>query len=146
MEVRRCSDVADGVIRSRNEPDLLGARATPGPDWNGDVRPGDNLYADAVVALDADSGELRWHFQFTPHDTHDWDATQIPVLVDLELNGEQRKLMLWANRNAFYYVLDRETGQFLRATAYARQTWAQGMDEGGRPILIPNMGSHRGGH
>ncbi len=111
----------------------------PGPDWNGDVRPGDNLYSDAVVALDADSGELRWHFQFTPHDTHDWDATQIPVLVDLEMGGELRKLMLWANRNAFYYVLDRESGQFLRATEYAKQTWAQGMDENGRPILIPNM-------
>ncbi len=110
----------------------------PGPDWNGDLRPGDNLYSDAVVALDADSGELRWHFQFTPHDTHDWDATQIPVLVDLELGGELRELMLWANRNAFYYVLDRETGQFVRATAYAKQTWAQGMDESGRPILIPD--------
>ena len=122
------------------ETDLIyWGTGNPGPDWNGNVRPGDNLYADAVVALDADSGELRWHFQFTPHDTHDWDATQIPVLVDLELNGQQRKLMLWANRNAFYYVLDRETGQFLRATAYAEQTWAQGMDEGGRPILIPNL-------
>ncbi len=111
----------------------------PGPDWNGDLRPGDNLYSDAVVGLDADTGELKWHFQFTPHDTHDWDATQIPVLVDLELGNEVRKLMLWANRNAFYYVLDREDGQFLRATEYAKQTWAEGMDENGRPILIPNM-------
>jgi alcohol dehydrogenase (cytochrome c) len=111
----------------------------PGPDWNGDVRPGDNLYSDAVVAVDADSGELVWHFQFTPHDTHDWDATQIPVLADLEWDGQLRKLMLWANRNAFYYVLDRETGEFLHASAYAKQTWAQGMDESGRPILIPDM-------
>ena len=111
----------------------------PGPDWNGDLRPGDNLYSDAVVAVDVDTGELEWHFQFTPHDTHDWDATQIPVLVDLEMGGELRKLMLWANRNAFYYVLDRESGQFMRATAFARQTWAQGMDENGRPILIPDM-------
>ena len=111
----------------------------PAPDWNGDVRPGDNLYSDAVVAVDADTGDLAWYFQFTPHDTHDWDATQIPVLVDLEWEGEPRKLMLWANRNAFYYVLDRETGEFLHASAYAKQTWAEGIDEKGRPILIPNM-------
>ena len=94
---------------------------------------------DAVSAVDADSGELKWHYQFTPHDTHDWDATQIPVLVDLEWEGEPRKLMLWANRNAFYYVLDRETGEFLHANAYAKQTWAEGIDDHGRPILIPNM-------
>ncbi len=111
----------------------------PAPDWNADLRPGDNLYSDAVVALDADSGELRWYFQFTPHDTHDWDATQIPVLVDAEWEGQPRKLMLWANRNAFYYVLDRESGEFLHANAYAKQTWAEGIDEHGRPILIPNM-------
>ena len=111
----------------------------PAPDWNGDLRPGDNLYSDAVVAVDADTGELVWHFQFTPHDTHDWDATQIPVLVDLEWEGQLRKLMLWANRNAFYYVLDRETGEFLHANAYAKQTWAERIDEHGRPILIPNM-------
>lgn len=111
----------------------------PGPDWNGDVRPGDNLYSDAVIAVDADSGELAWYYQFTPHDTHDWDATQIPVLVDLEWEGEPRKLMLFANRNAFYYVLDRETGEFLHATPYAKQTWAEGIDPHGRPILIPGL-------
>ena len=111
----------------------------PGPDWNGDLRPGDNLYSDAVVAVDADTGELVWHYQFTPHDTHDWDATQIPVLVDLEWEGQLRKLMLWANRNAFYYVLDRESGEFLHANAYAKQTWAERIDGHGRPILIPNM-------
>jgi alcohol dehydrogenase (cytochrome c) len=111
----------------------------PGPDWNGDMRPGDNLYSDAVVAVDADTGELRWHYQFTPHDTHDWDATQIPVLVDLEWEGVPRKLMLFANRNAFYYVLDRETGEFLHANAYAKQTWADGFDRHGRPILIPDL-------
>lgn len=111
----------------------------PGPDWNGDVRPGDNLYSDAVVALDADTGELSWYYQFTPHDTHDWDATQIPVLVDLEWQGELRKLMLFANRNSFYYILDRETGEFLHGSAYAEQTWAEGIDPQGRPILIPNM-------
>ncbi len=81
----------------------------PGPDWNGDVREGDNLYADSVLALDGDTGEMRWYFQFTPHDVHDWDAIQIPVLADIEMEDGPRKAMLWANRNAFYYTLDRET-------------------------------------
>ena len=85
----------------------------PSPDWNGDVRPGDNLYTGSVVALDVDTGKLKWHFQFTPHDVWDWDAVQIPVLVDREFRGRPRKLMLWGNRNAFFYVLDRETGEFL---------------------------------
>jgi alcohol dehydrogenase (cytochrome c) len=109
----------------------------PGPDWNGDVRPGDNLYTCSMVALDAQTGELRWHFQFTPHDTHDWDANQIPVLLDAEWEGEPRKLVITANRNAFYYVLDRETGEFLHGTQYAKQTWAEGLDAEGRPIVIP---------
>ena len=106
----------------------------PGPDYGGDVRLGDNLYADSVLALDGDTGELRWYFQFTPHDVHDWDAIQIPVLVDAEFGGEQRKLMLWANRNAFFYVLDRATGAFLLGKPFARQDWALGLDEKGRPI------------
>jgi alcohol dehydrogenase (cytochrome c) len=112
----------------------------PSPDWNPDVRKGDNLYTDSVIALDADSGKLKWHFQFTPHDEWDWDAVQKPVLVDLEFEGRKRKLMLWANRNAFYYVLDRETGEFLRGKAFAHQNWAKGLDDKGRPIKIPNMG------
>ncbi len=111
----------------------------PAPDWNGDMRLGDNLWADAVVALDADTGELVWGFQFTPHDTHDWDAIQIPVLADLEVNGAVRKVMLWANRNGFYYVLDRETGEFLHGIPFALQTWAQGLDPNGRPILVEDM-------
>ena len=111
----------------------------PAPDWNGDLRPGDNLFTCSLVAIDVETGELRWHFQFTPHDTHDWDANQIPVLVDAEWEGSQRKLVVLANRNAFYYVLDRETGQFLRATEYSRQTWAERIDENGRPVLIPGM-------
>ncbi|HSH74139.1 MAG TPA: PQQ-binding-like beta-propeller repeat protein, partial [Longimicrobiales bacterium] len=109
----------------------------PGPDWNGDVRLGDNLYSDAVVALDADTGELVWYFQFTPHDEHDWDSTQIPLLADTDFAGEERKLILWPNRNAFFYVIDRETGQFLLGQPYARQTWAERIDEDGRPIRIP---------
>ena len=110
----------------------------PGPDWNGDVRMGDNLYSDAVLAINPDTGEMVWYFQFTPHDVHDWDSTQIPILADSEFGGRQRKLMLWPNRNAFFYVLDRETGEFLLGEPYARQTWAEGLDETGRPIRLPN--------
>ena len=111
----------------------------PGPDWNGDVRAGDNLYTCSVVALDASNGKLKWHFQFTPHDTHDWDSNQVPILLDAVVAGRQRKLLATANRNAFYYLLDRETGEFLLGTQYARQTWAKGLDNRGRPILIPDM-------
>ncbi len=111
----------------------------PGPDYNGESRGGDNLYADSVLALDGDTGEMSWYFQFTPHDVHDWDAIQIPVLADVEIDGQPRKAMLWANRNAFYYTLDRETGEFLVGKAFARQTWAEGLDENGRPIRQSNM-------
>ncbi len=108
----------------------------PGPDWNGEVRGGDNLYSDCLLAVDADSGKLKWHFQFTPHDVHDWDATQVPILVDGEVRGKKRKMVLFANRNAFYYVLDRTSGEFLAGKAYAKQTWAKGLDDGGRPVLL----------
>ena len=117
----------------------------PSPAWNPDVRPGDNLYTDSVIALDADSGELRWHFQFTPHDEWDWDAVQIPVLADLEWQGETRKLMLWGNRNGFYYVLDRETGKFLLGKPFVKQTWAAGLDEDGRPAKIAGRGPSKDG-
>lgn len=110
----------------------------PGPDYNGDVRLGDNLYADSALALDGDTGNLNWYFQFTPHDVHDWDAIQIPVLADLEVDGRIRKVMMWANRNAFFYVIDRETGEYLSGTPFAKQTWAEGLDESGRPIRRPN--------
>ena len=122
------------------DPDLnliYWGTGNPGPDYDGSVREGDNLYSDSVVALDADTGELKWYFQFTPHDIHDWDSTQIPVLADTMFNGEERKVMLFPNRNAFFYVLDRETGEFLLGKPYARQTWAEGLDENGRPILLP---------
>ena len=111
----------------------------PAPDWNGDVRPGDNLYTCSLVAVDAATGQLRWHFQFTPHDVHDWDANQIPVLLDASVDGRARKLVAMANRNGFYYLLDRETGQFLLGTEYAKQTWAEGLDELGRPIVRPGV-------
>jgi alcohol dehydrogenase (cytochrome c) len=106
----------------------------PGPDWNGDPRRGDNLYTCSLVALDADTGEMRWYFQFTPHDTHDWDSAHVPMLFDAEVNGAKRKLVAVANRNAFYYVLDRTTGKFITGRAYAKQTWAKGLDANGRPI------------
>ncbi len=111
----------------------------PGPDWNGDARKGDNLYSCSFVALDGDTGKLRWHFQFTPHDTHDWDSTHVPVLIDAEVRGERRKLVVNPNRNAFYYALDRVTGAFVAGREYAKQTWAKGLDDKGRPVLVPGM-------
>jgi alcohol dehydrogenase (cytochrome c) len=89
------------------------------------------------VALEADTGKLRWHFQFTPHDQLDLDSAQIPVLVDRTFRGEQRKLVLFANRNGFFYVLDRETGEYLLGRQFGAQTWAKGLDEKGRPIASP---------
>ncbi len=107
----------------------------PCPDLNGDRRPGDNLYTNSVLALDPATGELRWHFQFTPHDTHDWDAQEPLLLVNAEFRGEQRKLLLQGNRNGFFYVLDRETGEFLLGEPFVEQTWAERIDEGGRPVV-----------
>ena len=109
----------------------------PGPDWNPDQRPGDNLYSDSVVALDADTGELAWHFQFTPNDGYDYDAVQVPVLVDMDWNGEPAQLMLWANRNGYFYVLDRVTGEFLLGKPFVKVNWSSGLDEHGRPIQTP---------
>ncbi|MCI0625653.1 MAG: PQQ-dependent dehydrogenase, methanol/ethanol family [Acidobacteria bacterium] len=110
----------------------------PAPDMNGDVRLGDNLFTCAIVALEAATGKRRWHFQFTPHDTHDWDSNEVPVLVDRMFQGKMRKLLLHADRNAFFYVLDRITGEFLLGKPFARQTWAKSLDTNGRPLLVPN--------
>lgn len=110
----------------------------PGPDWNGDSRPGDNLYTCSLVALNADDGKLKWHFQYTPHDDHDWDATEIPVILDATVRGKTRKVVAMANRNAFYYLNDRATREFLVGTPYAKQTWAKGLDDKGRPMVLPN--------
>ena len=129
-------------ITGSYDPDLnlvYWGTGNPGPDWNGDVREGDNLYSDSVMALNGDTGKLEWHFQFTPHDVHDYDSIQIPILADINYEGRQRKVMMWANRNAFYYTLDRETGKFLVGKPYASQTWAQGLDVNGRPIRVPGM-------
>ena len=109
----------------------------PGPDYNRAQRPGDNLYTCSVVALDADTGEIRWHFQFTPDDPYDFDAVQIPVLADVERNGTLFKVMLWANRNGFYYVLDRATGRFLTGQPFVSVNWAESLDDSGRPVETP---------
>ncbi|MDH3728466.1 MAG: PQQ-dependent dehydrogenase, methanol/ethanol family, partial [Myxococcales bacterium] len=109
----------------------------PGPDWNAGQRPGDNLYSDSVVALDADTGELQWHFQFTPNDAYDYDSVQVPVLADMEWHGEDRKLMFWANRNGYFYVLDREDGEFLSGKPFVKVNWSSGLDENGRPVPTP---------
>jgi alcohol dehydrogenase (cytochrome c) len=122
------------------DPDLnliYWGTSNPWPDYNGDFRAGDNLYSCSVIALDADTGKLRWFYQFTPHDLHDWDATQIPILFNGDYQGRSRKLMAWPNRNGFYYLLDRTTGQFLFAKPFVKQTWVKGFDGKGRPEVIP---------
>ena len=116
-----------------------------GPDYYGNEREGDNLYTASIVALDADTGKLRWHYQFTPHDVWDWDSTQVPVLGDLTLAGQPRKVVMFANRNGFFYVLDRATGQLLRATPFITTSWAKTIGADGRPQLLPgNMPSEVG--
>lgn len=117
---------------------IIWGTGNPSPDWNGDSRPGDNLYSDSAIALDADTGALKWHFQFIPHDVHDWDAVQVPVLVDGRWHGKPRKLVYWAHRGGFYYVLDRETGKFLFGKPFAKQTWAKGLNDEGKPMFLPD--------
>jgi alcohol dehydrogenase (cytochrome c) len=116
---------------------LFWTTGNPSPDYDGSVRQGDNLYACSVLALEPNTGRLKWYFQFTPHDTHDWDANETPVLIDAKFGGRARKLMIQANRNGFYYVLDRLTGEFLTGKPFVKQTWARGLDAKGRPIVIP---------
>ena len=116
----------------------------PGPDYNGDVRPGDNLYTCSVVALNADTGALKWHYQFNPHNEFDWDAVQVPLLAEIPWQGKTRKVILTAQRNGFFYVLDRLTGEFLMAKAFVRQNWNAGFD-GGRPVMTPNSLASREG-
>jgi len=111
----------------------------PAPDWDGRERLGDNLYSDSVLALDADTGKLKWHYQFTPHDEVDYDSTQVPVLADIQWQGKPRKVMLWANRNGLAYVLDRTNGEFLIGKPYVKVTWMDGFDPKGRPIRIPGQ-------
>lgn len=122
----------------------------PGSQWAGEVREGDNLYTNSIVAIDVDTGKIRWHFQNTPHDVHDWDSLEMPVLVDAPFPGqprpstgsgrpelvEGRKLLVQANRNGFYYILDRTNGRFLSGTPFVSKVdWASGLSAQGRPIL-----------
>jgi PQQ-dependent dehydrogenase (methanol/ethanol family) len=116
---------------------LYWAVGNPGPDINGDVRKGDNLYTCSVLAIDADTGKIKWHYQFTPHDTRDWDAAEDFVLVDRMWHGQNRKLLIQADRNGNFYVLDRTDGKFLAAAPYMRTNWVKGWDAAGRPITIP---------
>lgn len=117
---------------------LLWPTGNPCPDYNGDGRIGDNLYSDSVLALNPRTGALRWYYQFTPHDTHDWDAQQPLLAVDAQWQGRPRKLLLQANRNGFFYVLDRETGKPLLATPFVKKlTWASSIGADGRPVRNP---------
>ena len=109
----------------------------PGPDYHSESRKGDNLYSNSLVALDADTGKLRWHYQFTPHDLHDWDATEVPILADLPIGGQTRKVVMFANRNGFYYTLDRTTGKVIVAKPFVVTTWAKEIGADGRPVLLP---------
>jgi alcohol dehydrogenase (cytochrome c) len=112
----------------------------PAPDYSADTRPGDNLYSNSVVALHPGTGKLAWHFQFTPHDEHDWDSNQTPILTDLVIGGVKHKVICWFNRNGFYYVIDRTNGEFLAGVPFVEQNWADGLDAKGRPI--PSASNH----
>ena len=101
------------------------------------MRKGDNLYSDSLIALDPDTGAKKWHFQYTPHDVNDWDTAQTPILADSTVQGQPRKMVVLANRNGFYYALDRISGKFIAGRAYVKQTWASGLDEAGRAMRLP---------
>jgi alcohol dehydrogenase (cytochrome c) len=111
----------------------------PGPDWDGAARLGDNLYSCALIAINPDTGKLVWHYQFSPHNEFDWDATQTPVLTDIEWQGRTRKVLLFANRNGYFYVLDRITGEFMKGQPFVKTNWATGFDAKGRPTPAPGI-------
>jgi alcohol dehydrogenase (cytochrome c) len=117
----------------------------PTPVLNGNARPGDNPWTCSIVALNPDTGKLAWGFQASPHDTHDWDASEVPVLVDANFAGTPRKLLLQASRNGYFFVLDRTNGKSLLTTAFATVNWAKGIDEEGRPIPDPSKEPTRDG-
>jgi alcohol dehydrogenase (cytochrome c) len=120
---------------------LYWGTGNPNPDYNGDDRPGDNLYTCSLLALDPDTGKLKWHYQFTPHDTHDWDANHVPVLTDLTIAGQPRKVVMMANRNGFFYVLDRASGKVLLAKPFTDTNWARQVNAQGRPIVLNESGT-----
>ncbi|PYP74858.1 MAG: PQQ-dependent dehydrogenase, methanol/ethanol family [Gemmatimonadetes bacterium] len=117
----------------------------PKPDYDAAARRGDNLYTNSAVALRRSTGALVWYFQFTPGDDHDWDATEIPVLADRPTRAGTEKRVLWANRNGFYYVLDRVSGKYLTAAPFVRQTWTEGLDTAGRPRPLSSASRNREG-
>ena len=116
----------------------IGEFGNPKPDYDTRGREGDNLYTNSVVALRGSTGELAWHFQFTPGDDKDWGSSQTPVLVDYPTSGSVEKWMLWANRNGFYYVLNRISGEFLLGAPFVQTNWNAGLDAKGRPIPLPD--------
>jgi alcohol dehydrogenase (cytochrome c) len=125
---------------------LYWAVGNPGPDYDPENRKGDNLYSCSVLALDPSTGRLVWHYQFSPHDTHDWDSTEDMILADVPVGGQVRKVLLHADRNGFFYTLDRATGAFLSAVPFVRQTWNKGFEPNGRPIVDPASLSTPEGH
>ena len=120
---------------------LFWPTGNPSPSNRGEGRAGDNLYSNSLLALDADTGKLNWYFQFTKHDEHDWDATQVPIMID----SGGKHLIAQANRNGFFYVLDRTTGKLLSANAYGRITWSDSKDCEGRPAPIKKARRRRRG-
>ncbi len=118
---------------------LYWGTGNPNPDFWSASRLGDNLYATSMIALDADTGKLRWHYQFTPHDTHDWDSNQVPVIANLTIAGQPRKVVMTANRNGFFYVLDRTNGKVILAKPYVNTTWAKEVGADGRPIEMADQ-------
>jgi alcohol dehydrogenase (cytochrome c) len=119
---------------------LFWPTGNPGPDYNGDERRGDNLYSDCILALDPASGQLKWYYQFTPHDLWDWDATETPMVINANWEGRRRQLLVQANRNGFFYVFDRTDGKLLLAKQFIKNlTWASGIGADGKPIKTPNQ-------
>ena len=142
---RRRADLVHRQLRSGARHRLLADRQSR-KEYNGDHRQGDNLYSDSILALDRKTGTLKWHYQFTPHDLWDWDATETSVLVDADWQGKPRKLMLHANRNGFFYVFDRRDGTLLLAKQFIKTlTWASGIGTDGRPIKLPDQEPIAGG-
>jgi alcohol dehydrogenase (cytochrome c) len=119
---------------------LYWGTGNPNPDYYGEDRKGQNLYTCALIALDPDTGALKWYYQFTPHDTHDWDSNHVPVLADLSIGGQRRKVVMVANRNGFFYVLDRVTGRVILGKPFTDTTWARELGPDDHPIVL-NEGS-----
>jgi alcohol dehydrogenase (cytochrome c) len=121
---------------------LYWGTGNPNPDIYSGNRQGDNLYTASLLAIDAKTGAMRWHFQFSPHDTHDWDANHVPVLAEVTIGGRPRQVVMVANRNGFFYVLDRVTGELLIGKPFTATTWARELDAKGRPIVLNADGSN----